>query len=669
MGDVGESLKQQYPGAIPTKEDSARAMKIRAQLHQVASASPDTPDGQRAARMVQQIDSKFSQHWFHPATPDAESPGETFVRHFADSATFGGASKAGEALVRRKVEGYETPDRYGQSPASLSAESRDLGDTRNPGSALIGEVAGAAVPYGGPGLAFRGAGALAKGIRVGKEASTLAHVTAGAARGAATSAIASPVVAGARAAISGEDMTPRERIAQALEAMKAQATSPATYTVGAGLGALEGGSQAFRAGSSQTARDIRTVEDVAKGTATPLGPMGGYYESPILKGMHTDEDVGEVAHRAATSVQGKLNRQFKAAGDEYAAGTNEARDSGALARDIDPNPLLQQAYTMLKDHRLTTSTKAAIEREVVNPLLDIMTSPGGNGTMRLEDFNAFKGKLGDVAHVPVGGDSTFQNRAFGELADTARTMRHATALGDVDRAYAQRMDKLEGAHEAMGFRNKTHTDEGDPVAVRKMANFVARHGEDTKTAGMQNEDARRIESLFPGMVTQELSAPEMLRARQRMTPGLGGSGGLHERVGGFIHHNAEPLAVGAYQMGKRATGAMAPTDAAVTNLRNSMGLLFEAHDAENAKQAERADTLKGGSKGPVPEYIDRVEEGRAVLLDAEGNTRTVDASTLPRGATEGGWVQGGAIVPAPESKAGAIRKRLSADDKGGRLAL
>lgn len=597
MSDVGEQLKQQFPDALPSKEDSARAQRIHAQLFQAAKADPNGPDGQRAQRMMKQIEGKFSEHWFQPVQADPETPVDTAVRHFADSATFGGASKLGDAINRRAVPGYDTEtNRHGQTAKSLTSESEARGDVENPGSALVGEVSGAALPLSGPGLLFRAAGVPFRALQAGREAGALARVGAGAARGLGSSAVASPVAAGARTAISADDLTPRERITKAWDAMKTSATSPETYVLGAGLGAVEGGAQAIRSGHGQVGRDIRTVEDVAHGTATPLGPRGGYYEDPVMRGMHTDEDVGEVARRAGQSIQGKLNKRFTAASDEYAASKAEAKQSGALARDIDPNPLLRQAQAMLKDHRLTTSTKAAIEREVVNPLLDVMTIPHGNGTMNLEDFNAFKSKLGDIAHVPVGGDSTFQNRAFGDLANTARTMRHATALGEIDQAYAQHMDQLEEAHQALGFRNKTHTDAGDPVAERRIANFVARHGEDTKTAGMQNEDARRIETLFPGLMTQELSAPEMLRARQRMTPGLGSSEGLHGAARGILHHNIEPLAVGAYQLGRRAPTALAPTDAAAKQLRQSMGLLFEAHDADRAKQAGRAKTIKSGGK-------------------------------------------------------------------------
>lgn len=665
MSDIGDSLSQQYPEAIPSPADSARAMKIRAQLHQVATSQPDSPDGQRAARMIQQLDDKFSEHWFRPMKPSHETAVDTGIRHFADSVTFGGAGAVARKLSSA-IPGYNEQDRRGDSPASLQRAEEHRGDVENPGAALAGEVAGAAVPVGGPGLVLKGASKIARVIRTGEEAGALARVAAGAGRGLVTNAIASPVNAGIRAAVSGDDMTARQRLEAAFGAAKQEATSPITYAAGAGLGALEGGAQAFRAGNTQTARDIRTVEDVAKGRVSPVGPSGGYYESPVLKGMHTDEDVGAVSRRAGDSIRSKLNAEFQAAGKQYGAEIEDARNSGALARQIDPGAVLQQAQQMMASPRFTQSTKSAIEREVINPLLDVMTTPHGSGSMRLEDFNAFKSKLGDLGNVPIGTDTTFQSRAFQDMANTARALRDRTAMGDIDRGYAQRMDRLEAAHEAMGLRDRTHTDMEDTVAARRVANFVARHGEDTKTAGMQNADVARVESQFPGLLTQEMAAPEMLRARQRMTPGLGGSGGLHERVGGLLHHNAEPVAVAAYQLARKAPAAMAPVDAVAKQLRDGMGTLFAAHDAGKAQNEARADALTGSAPRM---FIDRVEGDKAVLLDEQGRESVVDASSLPRGAGEGQWLQGGKAVAAPPSDAAEIRKRLSRGDKGGRLAL
>jgi len=480
--------------------------------------------------------------------PSIEGPGETFLRHAADAATFGGASYAARKLARAKIPGFDDPvSPTLPAPSEQMAIDDAASDKTNELSALGGELAGSMVPYGGPALAFKGAGALTKaGARLlPKLASPVARVGGGALRGALTVGIANPAIAGARAAFSDNE--------RPAEAIKRELTNPLPYLLGAGVGAFEGAAGAIRESKGQTGRDIRTVEDIAKGRVSPIGgAKGGYFKSPVLEGMSTDEHVGEVARKAGQSIQGKLNDEFGAAGKEYGQTVDDARQNGALARRLDPGPLLEQAQHMVKSYRFSGATKGAIEREVITPLMDVMTSPNGNGTMSLEDFNAFKGKLGDFADVPTGGDSTFQSRAFGEMADTARTMRHATALGEADRAYATRMDRLEKAHESLGFRDTTHTDMGDPVAERKIANFIARHGEDTKTAGMQNEDARRLEELYPGRFTQELHAPEMLRAKQRLSLGFGGQGGLHHRVLPPLTHNIEPLMATGYLLGRRA---------------------------------------------------------------------------------------------------------------------
>ena len=78
-------------------------------------------------------------------------------------------------------------------------------------------------------------------------------------------------------------------------------------------------------------------------------------------------------------------------------------------------------------------------------------------------------------------------------------------------------------------------------------------------------------------------------------------------------------------------------------------------DAENQKEALL--------------FVDAIEGGQArLLLDEEAFT--VPASLLPPGAREGTWLRLSLrVVPAPPSRADAIRKRLARDDDGGPIKL
>jgi hypothetical protein len=70
-----------------------------------------------------------------------------------------------------------------------------------------------------------------------------------------------------------------------------------------------------------------------------------------------------------------------------------------------------------------------------------------------------------------------------------------------------------------------------------------------------------------------------------------------------------------------------------------------------------------------PLFVDAIEAGRARLLLGE-EAFTIPARLLPKGAREGSWIRlSAAVVPAPPSRAAAIRAKLAKDDPGGPIKL
>ena len=68
-------------------------------------------------------------------------------------------------------------------------------------------------------------------------------------------------------------------------------------------------------------------------------------------------------------------------------------------------------------------------------------------------------------------------------------------------------------------------------------------------------------------------------------------------------------------------------------------------------------------------FVDAIEAGRARLVLGE-EAFTVPARLLPKGAREGSWIElSGRVVPAPPSRAAAIRRKLAKDDPGGPIKL
>lgn len=545
-GDTPQGPSFEQLGTSPelhamSKEDRQRAMAIGQKLTVFARQNPDTPDGQRAMAMVAKLKDKLTARYREPTdAPDIGGAGTVAARNYADAATFGLSNKVADKITKSL-----------EPEADLAAvhESNARENAQHNLAAAGGQVAG--FTSGGPNLLFKAVRPITAGIQAARGAGLGAHAALGALRGAAETAITMPVAGGIRAGIESDAPTLRERFSDAAQGALNEAKNlPLTATVGAGLGAFAGAARGIRNGHSQTARDIQTVEDVGKGQVNPLkgGAHGGYYESDVLKGAHSDDQVGEVARRAGDRVRAGLNNEFEQAGQEYAANRGEAKDSGALARNVDVHDLYKRALQLVKSQRTTGMTKHMLETEVIKPLGRKL----GTG-MTLEEFNDFRGKLGDLAEPPLGG-STPESRQFGDLAAEARARLKDTALGEVNAQYAERMQKLEDAHRKLGFGGggRTHTDIEDPVAAKKVANFIAREGQTSVTSGIQDQDAKDFLKLYP-QFEQELAAPELLRAAQRLRftlhpPG----GGLHHVASGLVRHNIEPALAGAYRLGRGA---------------------------------------------------------------------------------------------------------------------
>lgn len=69
-------------------------------------------------------------------------------------------------------------------------------------------------------------------------------------------------------------------------------------------------------------------------------------------------------------------------------------------------------------------------------------------------------------------------------------------------------------------------------------------------------------------------------------------------------------------------------------------------------------------------FLDSIDEGRARLVLDEDEAFTIPARMLPAGARAGDWVRLSlGVVPAPASRADAVRKTLARDDDGGPIKL
>lgn len=85
--------------------------------------------------------------------------------------------------------------------------------------------------------------------------------------------------------------------------------------------------------------------------------------------------------------------------------------------------------------------------------------------------------------------------------------------------------------------------------------------------------------------------------------------------------------------------------------------------------------LAAGGCGALrsPYFVDRVEDGRAVLVTEDGESMSVELDELPSGAKEGDWIVDGRIDEQlrvrTQERIEQKRRALMAEDDGGDLAL
>lgn len=436
-----------------------------------------------------------------------------FLRGVHDYATLGAGNKLAQLIDPKFSADQEKAD------ASESPEARPLGQlfgALTPGGASM-RIGGAALKLVNP-IAKLGTGYAGK-------------MLTGGLAGAAANEIAVPAIEGGRAAIHGDNPLP---------AMRDVATSPATPLVGAGLGLLAGGARGIHDSPGQVGRDIRLVEQYA-GQPTPIGgAKGGVFDSPLLADLEgSDREVGTVSRKAAQRVLGGLQEEQSGLGKQYAAAKAEAAQLGHLEGRVSGEEVVSEAQKLVSGERLTGAQKALIQREVIDTL---QNHPNG---MTVDDFNDFRAKLSDLAQMGPDGPS---NQAMGNLFHAAKSAVDDTEMGPINRAYHEGRTALEGKYRSL----KLKPDTDQRVAEERLANLIARRGENTVTAGVQDPEVEAFLEANPKYRAMFDSA-SLLRAKERMSAGLiPEGGGFFRRNAGhhLLEKNLEPLQVLGYRLGQ-----------------------------------------------------------------------------------------------------------------------
>ncbi len=364
-------------------------------------------------------------------------------------------------------------------------------------------------------LASAGKGILGKGL-------------AGAVAGAGANEIAMPLIAGGQEAVEGKNPLP---------AMKEQALNPVNAAAGALLGFGSGAARGLRE-SGQVGRDIRLVEEYGAKPTPFGGASGGQFDSPIMQGVEgSTREAGAMARKAARNVLGGLDEEQAGLSRDYGAAKKAAGDAGFIEARIDPLFVREEADRLLRGERVTNSQRAAIESEVVGAL---DRHPQG---MSLDDFNDFRAKLGDIFGTGPGEAS---HPALDRLRQAAKRTVDETEMGPINQRYHEGTTALDKKYEQLKLTRNTNP----RVAEERVAGQILRRGDNTPTAGIQEPAVEEFLQANP-KYRPLFDTISLLNAKERMSLGLEGHGGsLYTRLHGALHHNIEPLQVGAYRLGK-----------------------------------------------------------------------------------------------------------------------
>ncbi len=377
--------------------------------------------------------------------------------------------------------------------------------------------------------------------------------------------------------------------------------------IGAALPAVGGAMTAAGKGvlSSRGAQARQRIEKAGgtvglRDSGSGLPEFAGREDAKI-----TDADIGESARGAAKQLLAENDRRFDVEGRQPYKAARAEIDKGQGRNLVDVIPLRREMSRVAKD----PSTDPATRNFLANQIAEMDAAyPMDNGRQHAPEswVNGKTAMLWNSAKPGLApGSGSVRDAKIGEVATVGQRLREAGPYADANRKYADAKEASGDFREALGGNRKPSPDEN--INERRAANALARRGQSTTTAGIQNGDKRLQELLDANPELARIAeAPELLRAKADLQFGLGGHGGLLDRVVhastmGMALHNAKPLAgrllyepaQAAVPTGEAIAGA-GPLLAQQSALKNNP--ILALYMAAKKREEDRAEAINALSK-------------------------------------------------------------------------
>jgi len=304
-----------------------------------------------------------------------------------------------------------------------------------------------------------------------------------------------------------------------------------------------GTGRAIQQSKGGQAREFLERHGVEVGPSSP--GRGGPMESMVTQGT-SDADIGHQAEVSAKTGLDMLNQEKRAVLGILGRriGAIEEGGGGATLRDV--SDIVRQMREATAE--LDTAPHA---RGALTDLLNSVTSKQGQHftpdvdpyLLSETDVNKLRRQLDRYAKT---GQST--DAALSPLKGAARETRGVVAEGpyaETNADYAAASKKYQESRRLLGINERPRTPEESQAAVNKVKNLITRRGQNTVTAGGQEERLAEFEQRHPE-IAQELSRPEILRKRADISFHLLPThGGLLDRMTGGHHGLAAAFGLGA----------------------------------------------------------------------------------------------------------------------------
>lgn len=379
------------------------------------------------------------------------------------------------------------------------------------------------------------------------------------------------------------------------------------HLVGTGLGGA--GAALGRVGesvaNSQGGKARALIE--ARGGGATVGPRtagsGGAFDKMVTQGTK-DADIGLQGDVSAAKGLEMLNQHKRAALRGAGSKIGAVADSPAGQAQQDVSDLVMRIRDQADDLATAPEVTASLndtlakitkaQKAGFNPETDpyILSESG---------INKIKRRLDRAAKTGVSTDEKL--RPGRSAADEARNMVNQGPFAGPNAEYADAAKDAQASRKLLGITERPKTKEESKAAVNTVKNLIVRRGQNTVTAGGQQQGLADFEAKHPD-IGEELIKPSLLRARAdlgvHVLPQL--HGGLIDRLKGL-----GPLGMGAalalptMTHGHGAGGALGAA---------ALGLLLQNRNAINGRLLFPLSRLAPGAESGLQRLTPLLEEAR-----------------------------------------------------------